>query len=82
VLGRILLEAEKRYRAWQAGGYAALWSEWAAALTTLNTQVWVEVGAGEILTGTARRVEYDGALIVATPEGERRVVAGTVLTEQ
>jgi BirA family biotin operon repressor/biotin-[acetyl-CoA-carboxylase] ligase len=79
VLGRILLEAEKRSRAWQAGGYATLWSEWAAALTTLNTQVWVEVAAGEILTGLARRVEYDGALIVATPEGERRVMAGTIL---
>lgn len=82
VLGRILLEAEKRYRAWQAGGYAALWSEWAAALTTLGTVVRVEVGAGEILTGPARRVEYDGALIVGTPEGERRVVAGTLLSEE
>ena len=82
VLGRILLEAEKRYRSWQAGGYAALWAEWQAALTTLNTDVRIEVGPGEIVTGTALRVEYDGALVVATGIGERRVVAGTLLSPE
>ncbi len=80
VLGRILLEAEKRYHAWQIGGYALLWSEWASALVTLGTQVRVEVGDGEIVSGTAVRVEYDGTLIVATSSGERRVVAGSILS--
>ncbi len=82
VLGRILLEAEKRYRAWQTGAYSLLWSEWAAALITLGTPVRVEVGDGEIVSGTAVRVEYDGTLIVATGTGERRVVAGTVLSDE
>lgn len=82
VLGRILGEAEKRYRAWQAGGYAQLWGEWAAALTMLGTFVRVEVGVGEVISGTARRVEYDGALVVATEQGDRRVVAGTLLRSE
>jgi BirA family biotin operon repressor/biotin-[acetyl-CoA-carboxylase] ligase len=82
VLARILLEAEKRYRAWQAGGYAALWAEWQAALVTLGTTVRIEVGSGEIVSGPAVRVEYDGALIVATGVGERRVVAGTLLSQE
>jgi BirA family biotin operon repressor/biotin-[acetyl-CoA-carboxylase] ligase len=81
VLARILLEAEKRYRAWQAGGYAALWAEWQAALVTLGTMVRIEIGTGEIVSGPAIRVEYDGALIVATGMGERRVVAGTLLSD-
>lgn len=80
VLGRILLEAEKRYRAWQAGSYPALWAEWQAALLTLGTEVRIEAGEGEIITGPALRVEYDGALVVATGLGERRVVAGTLLS--
>jgi BirA family biotin operon repressor/biotin-[acetyl-CoA-carboxylase] ligase len=79
VLGRILVEAEKRYRAWQAGGYATLWGEWEAALITLGTAVRVEINDGEVVTGTALRVEYDGALVVATGIGERRVVAGALL---
>jgi BirA family biotin operon repressor/biotin-[acetyl-CoA-carboxylase] ligase len=82
VLACILREAEKRYRGWQSGGYAALWSEWAAALITLGTTVRVEVGPGDLVTGPAVRVDYDGALIVATPEGERRVVAGTILSDE
>lgn len=82
VLGRILVEAEKRYRTWQAGGYATLWAEWEAALTTLGTLVRVEVGENEIVTGTALRVEYDGALVVATGLGEQRVVAGTLLRSE
>jgi BirA family biotin operon repressor/biotin-[acetyl-CoA-carboxylase] ligase len=82
VLGRILLEAEKRYRAWQTGGYAALWAEWQAALVTLGTEVRIEVGTGEIVSGTALRVEYDGALVVAPGIGERRIVAGTLLRSE
>jgi BirA family biotin operon repressor/biotin-[acetyl-CoA-carboxylase] ligase len=81
VLAHILHEAEKRYRGWQSGGYAALWSEWAAALITLGTAVRVEVGTGDLVTGTAVRVDYDGTLIVATPDGERPVVAGTILSD-
>jgi BirA family biotin operon repressor/biotin-[acetyl-CoA-carboxylase] ligase len=79
VLTRILAEAETRYVAWQAGGYLALWTEWRDALTTLGTAVRIEVGTGEIVAGRATRVAPDGALLVATPDGEQRVVAGTVL---
>lgn len=80
VLARILAEAERRYSLWQAGGYTALWAEWRDALTTLGGFVRVEVGTGEIVSGQALRVDPDGALRVATPDGEeQRVVAGTVL---
>ena len=80
VLACILAEAEARYRIWQAGDDDAVWREWAAALTTPGKPVRVEVAPDQIVSGTALRVERDGALIVRTAEGsETRVVAGTVL---
>ena len=82
VLARILAEAEARYAAWQAGGYVALWTEWRDALTTLGQTVRIELGAGEIITGTALRVQMDGVLVVETAEGERRVPAGTILSAE
>ena len=79
MLDRILGEAEARYGAWQAGGYEALWQEWRAALVTLGAVTRIDPGDGAILTGLATRVERDGALVLATAAGERRVVAGSVL---
>jgi BirA family transcriptional regulator, biotin operon repressor / biotin---[acetyl-CoA-carboxylase] ligase len=79
VLDRILGEAETRYGAWQAGGYEALWQEWRDALVTLGAVARVDPGDGAILTGLATRVEHDGALVLDTATGERRVVAGSVL---
>ena len=44
-----------------------------------NLPVRIEITPGTLLHGTAVRVEHDGTLIVATPEGEERAVAGTIL---
>jgi BirA family biotin operon repressor/biotin-[acetyl-CoA-carboxylase] ligase len=82
VLARILAEAETRYTAWQAGDYDALWTEWRAALVTLGQAVRIALGAGEVITGTALRVQRDGVLVVETEEGERRVPAGTILSAE
>jgi BirA family biotin operon repressor/biotin-[acetyl-CoA-carboxylase] ligase len=79
VLARILAEAEVRYDRWQAGGYAAIWTEWRDALITLGRAVRIDPGDGPSVEGTAVRVDADGALVVATATGEQRVVAGTLL---
>ena len=79
LLDRILVEAEARYRRWQAGDYGAIWTEWQAALLTLGAPVRIDVGASAPLEGHALRVERDGTLIVATPTGEQAVLTGTVL---
>ena len=82
VLARTLAEAEARYAAWQAGDYDTLWTEWRDALVTLGQAVRIALGAGEIITGTALRVQRDGVLVVETKEGERRVPAGTILSAE
>jgi BirA family biotin operon repressor/biotin-[acetyl-CoA-carboxylase] ligase len=65
-----------------AGGDAAaagLAAEYAARSATLGTTVRAELAGGrEAVEGEARRVAADGALVIATPDGERTVTAGDV----
>ncbi|GAB4412950.1 MAG: hypothetical protein Kow00123_26730 [Anaerolineales bacterium] len=51
--------------------------EWEAALDTIGQDVVVEL-PGERITGVALGVDADGALLVRTGEGTRRIVAGDV----
>ncbi len=78
LLNNILCEAEARYTQWQQGDYLGVWEEWRDRLATLGTEVRVDTGDG-LVEGTAIRVERDGALVVSTPQGERRLATGTIL---
>ncbi|MGB9593949.1 MAG: bifunctional biotin--[acetyl-CoA-carboxylase] synthetase/biotin operon repressor, partial [Anaerolineae bacterium] len=51
--------------------------EWEAALDTIGQDVVVEL-PGEHIAGVAVGVDADGALLVRTQDGVRRVVAGDV----
>ncbi|MCK0116925.1 biotin--[acetyl-CoA-carboxylase] ligase [Isoptericola sp. S6320L] len=58
---------------------AGLAQEYAAASATLGTRVRAELAGGDdVVVGTADRVADDGALVLATPGGERVVTAGDV----
>ncbi|SKC53025.1 biotin--[acetyl-CoA-carboxylase] ligase [Krasilnikoviella flava] len=65
-----------------AGGDAAaagLAAEYAARSATLGTTVRAELAGGsEAVEGEALRVAADGALVIATPDGEQTVTAGDV----
>lgn len=74
VLQHLLAAFERRYRALTASPLA----DYAAQLETLGQVVTVAAGDAAV-SGTALRVEDDGALIVMTIEGERRVGFGEVV---
>lgn len=58
---------------------AGLAQEYAAASATLGTRVRAELAGGDdVVVGRADRVADDGALVLATPGGERVVSAGDV----
>ncbi|NYI06124.1 biotin--[acetyl-CoA-carboxylase] ligase [Allostreptomyces psammosilenae] len=71
------------YRQWRATGGDPAASGLIAAYTdrcaTLGREVDVELPGGRRLTGTARRVDADGHLVVATPAGDHTVSAGDVV---
>jgi len=74
LLCRILEGIEARYNFLRRG--ESPHGEWAARLINLGCEVQVTT-PDEALTGWAERVDDDGALIVRTPDGERkRVLAG------
>lgn len=64
-----------RYAALRTGNSPV--REWEAALDTIGQDVVVEL-PGERITGVAVGVDADGALLVRTGDGARRIVAGDV----
>jgi BirA family biotin operon repressor/biotin-[acetyl-CoA-carboxylase] ligase len=78
LLARVLYELEGLYFLLQSGQFGAVYSAWAEKLETVGRRVSVR-GPEGIIEGKAIRVEGDGALILATDDGERRVLAGDVL---
>jgi BirA family transcriptional regulator, biotin operon repressor / biotin---[acetyl-CoA-carboxylase] ligase len=74
VLQRLLAAFEQRYHTLPTSPLA----DYATRLETLGREV--AVSAGDVtVCGTALRVDEDGALIVLTSQGERRVGFGAVL---
>jgi len=71
----VLLECERRYLL-LAVDPAAVIIEWRTRTVTLGRTVHVE--AGEPVDGVAEDIDADGALLVRTVSGLRRVVAGDV----
>ncbi|MCG0238332.1 MAG: biotin--[acetyl-CoA-carboxylase] ligase [Firmicutes bacterium] len=82
LLRAVLAELEAGYDALLAGRFAAeVLPRWRECSVTLGRRVRVTpvVPGAEVLTGLAREVAEDGALILELPDGTlRRVVAGEV----
>lgn len=76
LLWRILGEIETRYNSLRRG--ESPHEDWAACLINLGRQVQVTTPQG-VLAGWAEGVDADGALILRTPDGQRkRVLVGDV----
>ena len=77
ILQRLLIRFEARYARLVMRRISPA-REYAAALETLGREVRIQSG-GEIISGLAARIEDDGALIVKTAGGDRRVGFGDVI---
>jgi BirA family biotin operon repressor/biotin-[acetyl-CoA-carboxylase] ligase len=82
VLLAFLRAVERRYRRWTAAlgdpvssGLARDYLAWSS---TVGTDVVVSLPDGSTLEGTARAVDWDGRLVVATPEGQVELASGDV----
>jgi BirA family biotin operon repressor/biotin-[acetyl-CoA-carboxylase] ligase len=75
----LLAALEARYRRFLADGFAAMRSEWEACAALTGKEVRVTAPEGEV-AGRVLGVDDDGALRLAGPHGELRVVAGEVST--
>ena len=82
VLLAFLRTVERRYRQWTAAlgdpvssGLARDYLAWSS---TVGTEVVVGLPDGSTLEGTAQAVEWDGRLVVATPEGLVELASGDV----
>jgi BirA family biotin operon repressor/biotin-[acetyl-CoA-carboxylase] ligase len=58
-------------------GFDDVLDEWRRYSVTLGQEVNV-IGVKETFAGTATDIDADGALLIDTPEGRRRVLAGDV----
>jgi BirA family biotin operon repressor/biotin-[acetyl-CoA-carboxylase] ligase len=82
VVARALLEElEDHYCKFIRSGLSGVLDEWRRHSLTLGRRVRVMIG-DEAFSGEAVDVDDDGALIVRTAEGERRVVSGGVTHEE
>ena len=77
LLAAILREMESLYAAVQREGFAPVFDAWRELSVTLGQEVRV-LGVNETFEGTAADIDETGALLVDTPEGRRRVLAGDV----
>jgi BirA family biotin operon repressor/biotin-[acetyl-CoA-carboxylase] ligase len=82
VLLAFLRALEKRYRRWievlgdpVASGLAQDYLRWSS---TVGTEVVVSLPDGSTLEGTAQAVDWDGRLVVATPNGTVELASGDV----
>ena len=74
---RLLARFEECYDLWTKGGFAAVAPRW-RALSVLDGRT-VDIDApGERTTGVCAGIDDDGTLLVDTPAGRRRILAGDV----
>ena len=78
-LANTLEEFENLYLTAQEKGFAPVFDEWRKNSATLGQRVNViGVGSGETFSGVAADIDEDGALLVKTDDGTRKVLAGDV----
>jgi BirA family biotin operon repressor/biotin-[acetyl-CoA-carboxylase] ligase len=73
----LLAALEARYRRFLAAGFAAMRSEWEACSALTGKEVRVTAPEGEA-SGRVLGIDEDGALRLAGPHGELRVLSGEV----
>ena len=74
---RVLEAMDELYSSVETDGFGAVLDEWRKYSVTLGQEVNV-IGVKENFAGTAADIDEDGALLIDTPEGRRRVLAGDV----
>ncbi|MFA6851144.1 MAG: biotin--[acetyl-CoA-carboxylase] ligase [Selenomonadaceae bacterium] len=77
ILNELLYELEKLYETAQTDGFVPILEEWKKYSVTLGQEVNV-IGINETFAGKAVDIDDDGALLVETTAGIRRVLAGDV----
>lgn len=78
VLAALLLELDSALREFGREGFGAFRARWSARNAYQDKPVRVEGEAGSPLDGLCAGVDGDGALLLETPDGPRRVVSGDV----
>ncbi len=77
VLVKLLERLGAWLEVWQNNGFAPVRAAWMARAVKLNDVVTVRIGT-EPLSGPFRGIDHDGALLLETPQGTRRITAGEV----
>ncbi len=77
VLEKLLANLAAWREIWQAGGFAPVRSAWMARATRLGEPITVRLG-NEPQSGSFAGIDPDGALLMQTPQGTRRITAGEV----
>ncbi len=77
LFARVLESLDELYVTVEKKGFGAMLDEWRRYSVTLGQEVNV-IGVKETFVGTAADIDEDGALLIDTPEGRRRVLAGDV----
>ncbi|MBO4852563.1 MAG: biotin--[acetyl-CoA-carboxylase] ligase [Schwartzia sp.] len=77
LFARVLEALDDLYLSVEKKGFGDVLDEWRRYSVTLGQEVNV-IGVKETFSGTAADIDADGALLIDTPEGRRRVLAGDV----
>ena len=77
-LQELLRALDVLYADVQRAGFAPVLAAWKKYAVTLGQQVRVLGPGGETFEGTAADIDAEGALLIDTKEGQRRVLAGDV----
>jgi BirA family transcriptional regulator, biotin operon repressor / biotin---[acetyl-CoA-carboxylase] ligase len=64
---------------WQAAGFAAIREQWLTRSYPIGAAIRANVG-GQAVSGHFAGLDQDGALLLDTPQGRQRIVAGEIVT--
>ena len=77
-LQELLRAMDALYADVQRNGFASVLAAWREYAVTLGQTVRVIAPAGEEFEGVAADIDSEGALLIDTEQGQRRVLAGDV----
>ncbi len=77
-LGKLAAALATRLAQWRREGFEAIRAAWLAKAGPIGTDVDVKLGE-ELVHGRFAGIDHDGALLLETPAGPRKIVAGELL---
>lgn len=77
-LGKLAAALARRVGEWRRSGFAAVRSQWLAQAGPLGAVVDVRLGEG-LVRGRFAGLDHEGALLLETADGPRRIVSGELL---